>query len=576
MNVWNSRRTSVASCKGICTSSQPLASAVGVKILNQGGNAADAAVAMAAALNMTEPCSTGIGGDAFMLYYDASTRKVSCLQGNGATSSRLSLDYLHALGIGATRDGYRPWDPRSGLCVTVPGAALLWDDTIQRFGRLSLSQVLQPAIELGEEGFPIHACTADQWSRGVLQGEEANRVFRPLHGRPPQANEVFTNKDLANTFRRVGTYGAKQGFYRGEIAARIEEAVREFGGVLDLQDLSGHETADEPPISHVFRDIRVYQTPPPSHGVAVLLALAMLEKLLTKMGIDKDNCRGRGDEYEAHLMIECMRLSFADALEYVSDPRTTTVPTELLLSDAFVSSRVDLISDRAICNLTCGDLTPFATSDTVYFCCADREGNACSFINSNYMGFGTGIVPKGCGFTLHNRGYNFNLLPEHVNCVGPSKRPYHTIIPGLSTYEDDQSLHAVFGNMGGFMQPMGHIQLLRNLIDYHMDPQSSVDAPRWYLKPTGLSQTSGDMRMSSVQLEYGYGGSQDGGEDCGDDQGQRVASSLRLRGHEVDELVCGDARTLYGRAQVILRHRPSNVFIAGSDPRADGCAIPQV
>jgi len=427
---------------------------------------------------------------------------------------------------------------------------------------------------MGEQGFPIHACAADQWSRGILQGQEANRVFRPL-GRAPQANEIFTNRDLANTFRRVGMNGAKQGFYCGVIAARIEEAVREFGGVLDLQDLSSHKTADESPISHVFRGVRVYQTPPPSHGVAVLVALAMLEKLQAKLGIDKESYRGRGDEYEAHLMIECMRLSFADALEYVSDPRTNPVPIEVLLSDAFITSRLDLIGDRAISNLTCGDLTPFATSDTVYFCCTDQEGNACSFINSNYMGFGTGIVPKGCGFTLHNRGYNFNLLPEHANCVGPSKRPYHTIIPGLSTYEDDQSLHAVFGNMGGFMQPMGHLQLLRNLVDYSMDPQLSVDAPRWYLKPTGLTQTCEDMRTSSVQLEYGYGGSQDGSKDS-NDYGQRVASLLRLRGHEVDELVCDDARTLYGRAQVILRHRPSNVFIAGSDPRADGCAIPQV
>lgn len=464
MEHWIGRRSEIYSTRGVCASSQPYASAVGARILENGGSAADACVAMAAALNLTEPCSTGIGGDAFALYFDAKTKKVQSIQGNGRASAKTTLESLNERGIGFG-EGLKPWNPRSGLCVTVPGAAGLWETLVETFGKMKLEDVLQPAIKLAEDGFPIAPITAKQWSEGYLQGEEANRVLRP-NDQSVSAGQIFKNPDLANTFRLLGKLGAKQGFYSGPVAEAIVQAVQAFGGDLTLDDLANHETMKEEPISTVYKGIRVFQTPPPSHGLAVLLTLNLIQQLEAssstlllpkpqQIELKEEVCKHHQlTATQVHHNILAMRHGFADALQFISDPLhpayTGTCPVDTLLSEAYTEQRVQSMlsmakdGSRAVYP---GDLTAFIAGETVYFCCVDAEGNACSMINSNYMGFGTGIIPTNTGFTLHNRGYNFSLQPGHPNQIQPNKRPYHTIIPGLATYEEDGNLYGVFGNM---------------------------------------------------------------------------------------------------------------------------------
>lgn len=623
--AWISRRSPVISTKGVCASSQSLATATGLRILREGGNAADAAVAMAAALNVTEPCSTGIGGDAFALYFDAKTKKVSCLQGNGASGSAFTLELLNNRGIGDPQEGFHPLDAFSGLCCTVPGAAALWEDMIVDYGKLPLAQVLQPAIELAEEGFAIGPVTADQWSTATLQGEEAFRVFRPGNKRITMGT-FFRNPDLAVTFRTLAMEGAKKGFYQGRIAQAIVEACQEYDGVLSLDDLAAHVTARADPIAVDYHGVRVYQTPPPSQGLAVLLALQYIqayERLhggslipgantstaaTTAATADASPSSPFAPQWdrkfhvdEIHVTLECMRLAYCDALQYVADPRANpnaeqeAALLQHLLSDAHADERIRQVSVHTVQDITPGTIpAAFTEGETVYFCVVDNDGNACSFINSNYKGFGSGIVPRGTGFTLQNRGHNFSLVRGHRNQAAPRKRPYHTIIPGLATYVtrsgngdgeaegEEESLCAVFGNMGGFMQPMGHVQLLRNIVDYRLDPQAACDAPRWYLLHTGDTQDARDCRTSVVTFEEQYGRYR---EHTCDARGVSVSwketneydaivQGLGAKGHKVIAARVGDQRTMYGRAQVIWRPRDQAVYWAGSDPRADGCAMP--
>ena len=483
MNIWNSRRSCTLSQRGICASSQSIASSIGIEVLRSGGNAADAAVAMAAALNVTEPCSTGIGGDAFALYYDANTNQVSCLQGNGASPQALSLEEV-------TKRGFQHpslLPASSALCITVPGAAMLWEDLILQHGQLSLKQVLQPAIRIAKTGFPIGAVTAEQWNQAALQGEESFKVFKPTS--TIQHGQIFYNPDLAHTFELLGELGAKKGFYSGAVGDAIIETIAAYHGVMTSEDLLAHQTIQTNPISIVYKGIRIYQTPPPSHGIAVLIALLLIQayedKFQPEFKLNDDvdfkelyanfdiNWALRRNTDQLHIIIECMRCAYADALQFVADPeyfiRSNATSEELcqkllpgkvggtlnyqqvidtlINTPAYIESRLSHISSDHVSNITAGDMTPFLHGETVYFNVVDEQGNACSFINSNFQGFGSGITPKGCGFTLQNRGFNFSLDPNHVNCVGPRKRPYHTIIPGLGTFASDDSFYAVFGNM---------------------------------------------------------------------------------------------------------------------------------
>ena len=537
---FNSRRSPVLSTGGMVATSQPLAVAAGLEILSQGGAAADAAVAAAAALNVTEPTSTGIGGDCFALYYNVQTGQVSALNGSGRAPAALSLERLRREGFTQELPPYHPYT------ITVPGACAGWCDLISRHGRLSLAQVLAPAIRLAEAGFPVAPVTAYFWERGAERQLRSapGGLELTIQGRAPRPGEIFRNPGLARTFQKVAQDG-KAAFYQGEIGAAIARAVQSAGGCLSDEDLAAHHSTWDPPISSTYRGLRIWECPPNGQGLTALLALNILE------GYDLAGLDPLSAE-RLHLEIEALRLAFADTRWYVADPAFSPVPIEELLSKSYAAERRKLI-DPGRARLDRQHGRPVNASDTVYLSVVDAQGNACSFINSNYMGFGTGIVPSGWGFSLQNRGHNFSLDPAHPNALAPGKRPYHTIIPALATRDREggaAELAASFGVMGGFMQPQGHLQVVVALVDDSLDPQAALDRPRFCI--TG--GTSG----GEVALEAGIP--------------PVVMTALAEMGHPVIP-VSGHERAVFGRGQVIWRDAHSGVLWAGSDPRADGCAM---
>jgi gamma-glutamyltranspeptidase / glutathione hydrolase len=538
MNVdFTSRRSVVLGSQGMVATSQPLAVSAGLQVLTKGGNAADAAVAVAAALNVTEPTSTGIGGDCFALYFDAATRQVSALNGSGRSPAALTLDLLKKEGF----ESEIP--PFHAHTVTIPGACAGWCDLVKIHGRLPLFEVLEPAIRLAEEGFPVAPLTAYFWARGVERQlrRAPGGLELTIDGRAPRPGEIFRNPGLAHTFRLVADEG-KTAFYQAEIAERIAAAVQAAGGLLHVDDLAGHHSTWEEPISVTYRGVQVWECPPNGQGLAALLGLNILEGFTLAETAPLSSER-------LHVQIEAMRLAFADTRWYVADPEFHPAPLEALLSKEYAAERrkkIDL--NRATLDRSYG--IPNDASDTVYLSVMDGEGNACSFINSNYMGFGTGIVPQGLGFSLQNRGHNFSLDPDHPNSLAPEKRPYHTIIPAMVTDPQDGSLIASLGVMGGFMQPQGHLQVLSALVDDGLDPQSALDRPRFCI-PAG--ETAG-----GVALEEGIP--------------EKVVAELAGKGHQVSR-ISGHERALFGRGQIIWREPGTGVLWGGSDPRADGCAM---
>ena len=535
---FNSRRSPILSRYGMVSASQPLAAAAGVKILSQGGNAADAAVATAAALNVTEPGSTGLGGDAFVLYFDAKTRRISALNGSGRAPAALSLERLQREGMGSEMPAFHPYT------ITVPGACAAWCDTIERFGQLTMAQVLAPAIDLAQNGFPVAPYTALYWQNSAKNGQLATAVNGKeltIDGRGPQPGEIFRNPGLARSFYSIAL-GGKQAFYQGAIARSIVSVIRNAGGCMSEEDLSEHTSTWVEPISTTYRGLRFWECPPNGQGIAALIALYILE------GFDMQESPALSAQ-RSHLMIEAMRLAFADAGQFVADMEFAPAPLQALLSKEYAAERRKLIDPRRA-NPEILPGTPTASSDTVYFCVVDAEGNACSFINSNSQGFGTGIVPRGWGFSLQNRGRNFSLVPGHPNQLEPRKRSYHTIIPSLITHEKDNALWGPYGVMGGFMQPQGHLQVAVALADDGLDPQSALDCPRFFIEP--------DRSNSIVALEEGTPA--------------QVIADLAERGHQV-RTVSGHGRTLFGRGAVIHRNRESGVLWGGVDPRADGAVM---
>lgn len=563
-----SRRSPVLSRRGMVATSQPLAVAAGLEILAAGGNAADAAVATAAALNVTEPCSTGIGGDAFALYYEGATGRVLALNGSGRAPAALSLERL-------SREGFtQALPPFHAHTVTVPGACAAWCDLVEGHGRLPLARVLAPAIRLAEEGFPVAPLTAHQWARGAARqlASAPNGAELLRGGRAPRAGERFRNPGLARTLRAVAEGGARA-FYEGPIAGAIVRVLRGAGGCMAEADLAAHRSDWPRPITAVYRGHRIWQCPPNGQGLATLLALKLLE------GFDAAEMPA-GSVLRLHRQIEALRLAFADTRWFAADPDTDPAPLEALLSQAYADERRRLIDDTRA-QAEAGRGSPVAGSDTAYLSVVDAEGNACSFINSNYQGFGTGIVPQGWGFTLQNRGLGFSLDPAHPNRLQPGKRPYHTIIPGLitrlggastgsaartsageaggTTTPAGEPLFTCFGVMGGFMQPQGQLQVAMNLIDDGLDPQAALDRPRFC-----IPAEAGD----------GGGGPEGGGAPIAIELGTppAVLDELAARGHRL-ALTEGHARSIFGRGQVILRDAATGVLWGGSDPRADGCAM---
>ncbi|KAF2812068.1 acylase ACY 1 [Mytilinidion resinicola] len=579
-----SRRSVVHSTKGIVSSTQPLATQAGLEILRKGGNAADAAVAVAAGLNMTEPGSTGIGGDMFCLFYDAKTKKVHALNGSGRSGSQVTLETIRKdLGIAEGESGRIPMD--SVHAATVPGAAAGWVDCVEKFGsgKVTLEEILAPAIELGEKGFPVSELSSTFW----VAYEEPIRTASPNGSellkkdpkapggcRAPGPGEIMKNPTLANTYRLLAKHG-KKGFYEGDVAEALIKVVSDLGGHLKLEDLKHHAdfgTEEVDAISlkfsgqgvgddHEGEGIEVWEHPPNGQGIVALMALGILQNLEKTGKISKWSEKEHNSAAHLHAVIETLRIAFADANWWVADPNVSKVPSAELISQPYLAERAKLFDPSKASPIPSHGSPAHSHSDTVYFCVSDAYGNAISFINSNFGGFGTAIVPKGCGFTLQNRGAGFSLTAGHPNVLEPRKRPYHTIIPALITNAKDQSLHSVYGVMGGFMQPQGHVQVLLNQLVFKLHPQAALDAPRVCIG-AGMPDRDGRMTDRSVYLEEGIK--------------ESVVEELKGLGHDV-KVVKGYQRGLFGRGQIIRLHVEDGVRVwsAGSDPRGDGAAVPQ-
>lgn len=529
-----SRRSMVVARRGMVAASNPLASQAGLDILKQGGNAADAAIAAAAVMNVVAPASTGIGGDCFALYYDAKTRTVTALNGSGRAPQELSLDHLHSQGI------RKSIPARSAHAVTVPGAARGWYDLLDRHGTMTLADVLPAAIHYASEGYGVSPVFGTSWSRPIVEQFLKNGVNTEDYlpgGQSPQVGQIVQLPGLASTLRAVAE-GGPDAFYTGPIADAIVKTLQEQGSLITHDDLKAHTSTWGDPISTDYRGITVMEHPPNGQGLAALLALNLAEGLDDFTGLAWDSPE------KLHLMIEAMRLAFADAGQYIADPATNPAPIDWLLSEAYTALRRALITpDAAMEPPTYG--TPPDSSDTIYLCVVDGQGNACSFINSLYMGFGSGIVAEGTGVFLQNRGANFSLQPGHPNVLAGGKRPYHTIIPGMALKDGD--LWAAFGVMGGFMQPQGHFQVINAMVDDGLNPQEALDRPRWMV--------NGGDPAGTILVEEGYP--------------VKTMARLALLGHRVQP-ISGYARGTFGSGQIIRRDAETGVLFGGSDPRKDG------
>lgn len=527
LNPYSPFRQPVYASQGMVATSQPLAAQAGLHILREGGNAIDAALAVAAALTVLEPTSNGIGGDAFALVWTEG--KLHGLNGSGRAPRLLSRDAL--LGMDITDLPSKGWVP-----VTVPGAPRAWADLHERFGRLPFHQVLAPAIHYARTGYPLSPVLAHNWRRAVrAHAAQAGEEFRSWkdtfapEGFTPQAGQVWQSEAHARTLEAIARSHSEE-FYSGDLAKRMDHFAKDTGGFLRLEDLALHKSQWVEPISVEYRGHQVWEIPPNGQGIVALEALNILK------GFDLP--RNREDPEGLHLQIEAIKLAFADAFKHVGDMEHVEVPVQRLLSEEHAAERRSLISSTA----RAPEPAQPASHGTVYLCTADSEGNMVSFIQSNYMGFGSGVVVPNTGIALHNRGHNFNLIPGHPNELKPRKRPYHTIIPGFLTR--DGVPMGPFGVMGGFMQPQGHLQMVVNTIDHLMNPQVALDAPRWQWTD-GLN----------VQLEA--------------HMPRHVAQALQNMGHQVTLVPDYSA---FGRGQIIWRDPSTGVLCAGSDGRTDGQA----
>ena len=511
--------------------SQSLATLAGMEMFWAGGNAVDAAIASAVALTVVEPTSNGIGGDAFALVWDG---KLHGLNGSGKSPQALSLESF---------TGLESVPELGWLAVTVPGAVSAWQTLSQRWGRLPFEQLFAPAIRYAQEGFLVSPVTAAAWKRAEnvylpLDGPQFipfKQVFFP-QGRAPNSGEVWGSPVHAQTLKEIAD-SEGESFYRGKLAEAIAEFATETGGLLNATDLAQHESLWVNPISTQYRQYRIWEIPPNTQGIAALMALNILE------GFDPASVT-RESASSYHRQIEAMKLAFADVYRYVSDPRFMNVSCEQLLNKAYAAKRRQSIQHQALPLVEPG----LASGGTVYLATADKELMV-SLIQSNYHGFGCGILVPGTGIALHNRGAGFTL-ESHPNQVAPGKRPFHTIIPGFITEGDREAeteFHrplGPFGVMGAPMQPQGHLQVVLNLTDYGMNPQAALDAPRWRF-------VSDDV----VLVESGVS--------------PAIVRELRDRGHNIQIA----PYTMFGKGQIILL-QPEG-FVAASEPRADGIALAQ-
>ena len=523
------RRSVAMARNGMIATSQPLACEAGLTILKKGGNALDAAIAAALALGVVEPMSTGIGGDAFLLYYRASDQRVYGVNGSGRCPRLLTLDALRQRGCeGVPSKGWGS--------VTVPGAIDAFSEVLKRHGRLSLAEVIEPAYIYARDGFPVSEIIAEQWQHDapLLSQQSASAQTYLIDGKPPRAGDVHRQPHLADTLQILGEKG-RDAFYRGDIAERIVAFSQADGGFFELDDFASHTTEWVEPISTDYRGHTVLELPPNGQGITALMILNVLQ------GFDlAANEYGSAGYY--HLLIEATKQAFADRNRYIADPSCAEVPVRGLLSKSYAEARRQEINPSRAGDFSPG--TPAAFGDTVYVSCVDEERNVVSLIHSLFEGFGSGVVAGDTGVCLQNRGAGFAGDPSHPNALQPGKRPFHTIIPAMILRNGKPWI--CYGVMGGHMQAQGHVQVALNCIDFGMNIQEALEAPRYRI-----------MGGREVALERAVP--------------QTVRDELGFMGHELWPL--GAQNVSYGGGQAILIDHERGVLQGGSDYRKDGCAM---
>ena len=529
-------RSMVISRNGIVAAESPLAAQAGAQILEKGGNAVDAAIATNAMMGVVSPMMNGIGGDLFAIIYDAKAGKLYGLNASGWAPKGLTIDALHKLGLREM--------PQSGVnSITVPGAVDGWQKLANKFGRTKLSEDLAAAIQTARNGFPVTEWVAMYWAHGVdyLRGEDsAAKLYLP-QDRSPKAGEVFRNPDLAWSLQQIAAHG-RDAYYQGEISHRILEEIKRHNGAMTPQDLAEFSSEWVDPISTTYRDWTVYELPPNGQGIAALEMLNLLETF--PLG-QKDY--GFGSAKALHAMIEAKKLAYADLVKYIGDPHGQSLPVKTLLSKDRAAERVKLIDpEHANCDVAGGSLP--AAGDTTYLSVVDRDGNMVSLIQSNFSEFGSGIVAPGTGFALHNRGALFTLEADSPNALAGHKRPLHTIIPAFAQKGETR---LAFGIMGGWNQSQAHAQFIADIVDYKMNIQAALEAPRF---------TKHTFGGCDVQMENRFS--------------QKVREELAAKGHKI-ELV-GTYSAAVGGGQAVMRDFSTGINFGASDPRKDGAAVPEL
>jgi gamma-glutamyltranspeptidase/glutathione hydrolase len=517
-------RSPLVAKNGMVATSQNLAAAAGMEILKRGGNAIDAAIATAACLTVVEPTSNGIGSDAFAIIW--CNDKIYGLNSSGAAPRSLSIEAVE-------NAGYKKM-PNFGLMpITIPGAPAAWAALSERFGKLSLAECLKPAIDYADNGYPVSHALGVLWRRAYdvykknLHGEEFAPWFSTFapNNHAPETGQMVYLPHHAQTLREIGKTWAKS-FYNGALADEITKFCARHGGYITKEDLQDFKPEWVSPISVDYRGFDVWEIPPNGQGIVALMALSIMREY---------ECEDKDDVQTYHRQFEAMKLAFSAGKKHVTDPRHMTISPEEMLSDGFISKMREKITDVA----AQPEIKSPNSGGTVYLATADGEGNMVSFIQSNYMGFGSGVVIEGTGIAMQNRGLDFSLNPNHVNHLAGGKKTYHTIIPGFLT--KDGSAIGPFGVMGGYMQPQGHLQVITNSVDYHLNPQSALDAPRWQW-----------ITGKTFEVESHFP--------------KDILKELENRGHNI---VIPEGLSNFGRGQIIWRDNESGVLTGGCESRAD-------
>ncbi|MDE2448989.1 MAG: gamma-glutamyltransferase [Gammaproteobacteria bacterium] len=528
-------RSMVLSRGGIVAAENPLAAQAGATILAHGGNAIDAIVAANAAMGVIEPMMNGMGGDLFAIGYDAKTGNLYGLNASGWSPAKLTIGFLESKGVKKM--------PGFGInSVTVPGVVDGWSKLLARFGTRKLSEVLAPAIAYARGGFPVPEWDAEYWqaAASVLHADANLSRTYLIDGHAPRVGEVFHNPDLARSLEQVA-HGGRDAFYKGPIARKILAYSRKLGGTMTAEDLADYSSEWVQPISTTYRGWTVSELPPNGQGIAALMMLNIMERFpLAKYGHNSADA--------LHVMIEAKKLAYADLLRYVGDPRFSAIPVSAMLSKRYAATRAELIdAARANCNVSPGKLTLATAGDTTYLTAVDSQGNMVSLIQSNYQEFGSRLVADGTGFVLQDRGALFNLDPSSPDALAGHKRPLHTIIPGFMQRGEER---IAFGIMGGFNQAQAHAQFVSNIVDYGLDIQAAMEAPRF----TKMTFNGCDVNMEDRIPES-------------------VRKELAGRGHRI--VLRGDYSEVMGGGQAVMRDFETGVNYGASDPRKDGEAVPQ-